>query len=472
MKYTCFFIANIFFLNIYSQINYDYIIKSIDKDKKQYTETAKKIWAWAEVGFKEKKSSDLLQELLLSEGFKIDKGIAEIPTAFVASYGSGEPVIAILAEYDALPGLSQKAVPYKSSSGGTAGHACGHHLFGTASTAAAIAVKKYLEDNKKKGTIKLYGCPAEEGGSGKVYMVRSGIFDDVDVALHWHAADNNSANPRPALANKSAKFRFYGISSHAAGSPEKGRSALDAVEAMNHMVDMMREHVPESSRIHYIITNGGKAPNVVPDFAEVYYYARHKKRDQVINIFDRIVNAAKGAALGTDTQMEYEMIGGVHEILHNITLQRIVHENLNKIGGFKYNEQEKNFAMEISETLGIKLKTEYVEGVSPFNMKAKAGGSTDVGDVSFMVPTVGFRAATWVPGTSAHSWQAVAAGGTTIGEKGMIVASKTLALTAMQLIDSPEIIKRAKEEFLIKRGVDFKYIPLLGNRKPALNYRD
>ena len=318
----------------------------------------------------------------------------------------------------------------------------------------------------------MYGCPAEEGGSGKVYMVRSGIFDDVDVALHWHAADNNSANPRPALANKSAKFRFYGISSHAAGSPEKGRSALDAVEAMNHMVDMMREHVPESSRIHYIITNGGKAPNVVPDFAEVYYYARHKKRDQVINIFDRIVNAAKGAALGTDTQMEYEMIGGVHEILHNITLQRIVHENLNKIGGFKYNEQEKNFAMEISETLGIKLKTEYVEGVSPFNMKAKAGGSTDVGDVSFMVPTVGFRAATWVPGTSAHSWQAVAAGGTTIGEKGMIVASKTLALTAMQLIDSPEIIKRAKEEFLIKRGVDFKYIPLLGNRKPALNYRD
>tara|TARA_B100000953_G_C17945360_1_gene398279 strand:- start:53 stop:964 length:912 start_codon:yes stop_codon:yes gene_type:complete len=303
-------------------------------------------------------------------------------------------------------------------------------------------------------------------------MVRAGLFDDADIALHWHAANNNSANPRPALANKSAKFRFYGVSSHAAGSPEKGRSALDAVEAMNHMVDMMREHVPESSRIHYIITNGGQAPNVVPDFAEVYYYARHKNRDQVIKIFDRIVNTAKGAALGTDTKMEYEMIGGVHEILHNMTLQRMVHENLNKIGGYKYDLREKNFAIEISKTLGVELNTEYVEGVSPFNVKAKAGGSTDVGDVSFIIPTVGFRVATWVPGTSAHSWQAVAAGGTTIGEKGMIIAAKTIALTAIQLIDSPEIVKKAKEEFMLKRGKEFKYIPLLGYRKPALNYRD
>jgi len=456
----------------FGQKKYTKILKSIQENKSVYTTVAQQIWSYAEMGYQEKQSSALLQKTLKAEGFEITKGVAEIPTAFVASYGSGGPVIAVLGEFDALPGLSQKALPYKVSNDAKAGHACGHHLFGTASAAAAIALKNYLIGQNMPGTIRFYGCPAEEGGSGKVYMTRAGLFDDVDIALHWHADSKNSAGIRPALANKSAKFRFYGVSAHAAGAPEKGRSSLDAVEAMNDMVNMMREHTSESTRVHYVITKGGEAPNVVPDFAEVYYYARHSTRNEVVNIFDRIVNAAKGAALGTGTSMEYEMIGGTHELLHNEILQKIVHKNLETVGGYSYTPAEKVFATKISESLGLLLNTKFTEGIEPYNDTGKAGGSTDVGDVSFAVPTVGFRAATWVPGTSAHSWQAVAAGGTDIGNKGMMVAAKTLALTGMQLLDNPKIIKAAKEEFIKKRGVDFKYFPMLGDRKPALNYRN
>jgi aminobenzoyl-glutamate utilization protein B len=466
-------IISLFIFTVSSaQSNYKSILKDIDNDGEAYSKIAQQIWSYAEMGYQEEQSSALLQKTLADQGFEIETGVAEIPTAFVARYGSGQPVIAILGEYDALPGLSQQAVPYKSSNNGKAGHACGHHLFGTASAAAAISIKNYLEKEGKSGTVKFYGCPAEEGGSGKVYMTRAGLFDDVDVALHWHADNKNAASVRPALANKSAKFRFYGISAHAAGAPEKGRSALDAVEAMNAMVNMMREHVTESTRIHYVITRGGEAPNVVPDFAEVYYYARHKTRAEVINVFDRIVNAAKGAALGTGTEMEYEMIGGTHELLFNDVLQPMVHKNLQSIGGYQYTAEEKVFAKKIAESLGEPLDVQFVEGVAPYSESAKAGGSTDVGDVSFAVPTAGLRAATWVPGTPAHSWQAVAAGGTSIGNKGMIIAAKTLALTGMQLIDNPKIIKAAQENFIQKRGKDFQYIPMLGDRKPALNYRN
>ena len=460
--------------NIFSQEIYSEIISSINDNKDRYQDTAMSIWDLAELGYQEYESSEILQILLEEEGFFIEKGVAEIPTAFIASYGSGSPEIAILGEYDALPGLSQKSTPYKISNNGKAGHACGHHLFGTASAAAAIALKNFLVKSKKSGTIKFFGCPAEEGGSGKVYMTKAGLFNNSDVALHWHPSSINGASPKPALANKSAKFRFYGVSAHAAAAPEMGRSALDAVEAMNTMVNMMREHVDQSTRIHYVITKGGEAPNVVPAFAEVYYYARHTNRDEVIKVFDRIVNAAKGAALGTGTTMDYEMIGGTHELLHIESLQTLVHSNLEKIGGYDYSLTEKQFAEKISKTLGLKLDTEYVRNIQPYNSSilAKGSGSTDVGDVSFALPTVGFSTATWVPGTPAHSWQAVAAGGTTIGMKGMFIAAKTIALTGMQLLDNPKLIQKAKEEFILKRGKDFKYIPLIGERKPALNYRN
>ncbi len=449
------------------------VLKKLDSQTEKYSEIAQKIWGLAEMGYQEKQSSALLQNTLSEAGFSIQTGVADIPTAFIAEYGTEGPVIAILGEYDALPGLSQKATPTKASAGAKAGHACGHHLFGTASTAAAIAVKDWLVANKKEGRIRFYGTPAEEGGSGKVYMVRAGLFEDVDIALHWHPGAKNAASAGAALANKSAKFRFYGVSAHAAAAPQMGRSALDGVEAMNHMVNMMREHVLEDARIHYVITDGGKAPNVVPDFAEVYYYARHNQRDVVMDIFDRMVAAAEGAAMGTGTKMDYEIIGGTHELLPNLTLQKMVHEKLSQVGGVNYNEKELAFANEIAKSLGQeKADLAVAQGIAAYKSTAKAGGSTDVGDVSFAVPTVGFGTATWVPGTAAHSWQAVAAGGTGIGSKGMMVAAKTLSLSAIELFSNPKLIAAAKKEHQEKTGVNFKYIPLIGDRAPALDYRN
>ena len=448
------------------------IVPNLEAKKDFYSAIAQQIWGFAEMGYQEEKSAALLQETLSTEGFKVTKGVAGIPTAFIAEYGEGLPVIAILGEYDALPGLSQEAVAEKKSAGKAAGHACGHHLFGTASAAAAIEVKNWLKTNKKIGTIRFYGCPAEEGGSGKVYLVREGLFKDVDIALHWHPSDANDANPGSALANKSAKFRFHGVASHAGMAPEKGRSALDGVEAMNMMVNMMREHIPSDTRIHYVITNGGKAPNVVPDFAEVYYYVRHGNRKVVVDIFDRVAKAAEGAALGTGTQMDYELIGGTHELLPNITLQKMMYANLVKVGGITYTEKEREFGNQIIQSLGIENgNVDKAAVVQPYKTLDPSFGSTDVGDVSFTVPTAGMGSATWVPGTPAHSWQAVAAGGTDIANKGMMVAAKTIALTAIDLFLNPDQIVKAKTELEEKRGKDFKYTPLLGDRKPALDYR-
>ena len=471
MRYFLFLVTGI--SSFFIQGQSDYILLDLDSSKGEYSKMAMQIWEYAEMGYQEVKSSALLQNKLNKAGFTIQAGVAGIPTAFIAEYNNGGPVIAILGEYDALPGLSQKALPYKVSNEGRGGHACGHHLFGTASAAAAISLKKYIKKYQVKGTIRYYGCPAEEGGSGKVYMTRAGLFDDVDVALHWHADDENSADPRPALANKSAKFRFYGRSAHAAGAPQEGRSALDAVEAMNYMTNLMREHMDTSARIHYVITHGGEAPNVVPDFAEVYYYSRHPERDKVMALFDRIVKTAEGAALGTGTKMEYEMIGGTHDLLHVPTLQRMVHRNFTKIGGFKYDDQEIEFAKEIASTLEKPLDMKYIHNVAPYDVNPQGiGGSTDVGDVSYTVPTAGLRGATWVPGTPAHSWQAVAAGGTTIGLKGMMQAAKALTLSGIELLEKTEIIGKIKEEFDEIRGEDFNYVPLLGDREPALDYRN
>lgn len=456
-----------------AQKKLDAVLKTLDAKSESYGEIAQTIWGLAEMGYQEEKSAALLQKTLADAGFTIKKGVAGIPTAFTAEYGSGAPIIGIMGEYDALPGLSQQAVPEKNSAGKAAGHACGHHLFGTASTAAAIAVKDWMIASKTQGTIRFYGTPAEEGGGAKVYMSREGLFDDVDVALHWHPSSQNAASAAAALSNISAKFRFYGVSAHAAGAPERGRSSLDGVEAMNNMVNLMREHIPQETRIHYVITDGGKAPNVVPDFAEVYYYARHNRRDVVKSIFDRIVKAAEGAALGTGTTMDYEIVNGVHELLPNLTLQKIVHDNLTKVGGVEYTVEEKAFADKIAISLGQEsADLAKAKNVQPYKETARAYGSTDVGDVSFVVPTVGFGTATWVPGTSAHSWQAVAAGGTSIGNKGMMIAAKTLALTAINLFQDHDLIKKAKVEFLDRRGADFEYIPLLGDRAPALDYRN
>ena len=451
------------------------IVASLDKQQAVYADIAKKIWGYAEVGYQEQKSTALLQEQLKKAGFQVTAGVAGIPTAFTATYGSGEPVIGILAEFDALPGLSQETTPeQKALTPGAAGHGCGHNLFGAGSVAAAVAVKDWLKSSGTKGTIRVYGTPAEEGGSGKVYMVRGGLFNDVDAVLHWHPGNTNTASATSSLANVSAKFRFYGTAAHASGAPERGRSALDGVEAMNNMVNMMREHIPSDTRIHYVITKGGEAPNVVPAFAEAYYYVRHPETETVREIWARLVKAAEGAALGTDTKMEYEITGGTYNVLPNEVLSKLMYNNLHAVGGFTYTAEEKAFASKIQTSFtGRNIPPlESTAEVEDFKVVEKGeGGSTDVGDVSWIVPTAGMSAATFVPGSSGHSWQNVAAAGSSIGAKGMLIAAKTIALTAYDIFRNPSVTAEARTELADRRGDDFKYEAMLGSRKPALDYR-
>ena len=449
------------------------IEQSIQDHKKTFSKVALKIWSHAEMGYQEFKSSSLLADELEKEGFKITKDVAGIPTAFIAEYGLSGPIIGILGEFDALPGLAQSTSPFKEiiNNENGAGHACGHHLFGAASAWAAVAIKEWLDENNVEGIVRFYGTPAEEGGSGKVYMVREGLFNDVDVVLHWHPDDVNSANSRTSNSNKSAKFTFNGISSHAAGAPEQGRSALDGVESMNMMVNMLREHIPQESRIHYVITKGGLAPNVVPDVAEVYYYVRHPEMLMVEELFQRVVKTAEGAAIGTDTKMTYEVMHGNYSLLPNNVVQKLMHKHLATFGGFSYSDKELEYAEKIYKTfLKPTLEIGSQEYVTEFS-NSHSYGSTDVGDVSWVVPTAGLRTATWVPGTAAHSWQAVSSGGTSIGLKGAELAAKTIGATAIELFSNPMIINEAKKELDNRVGKDFEYEALLGDRKPPLNYR-
>ena len=444
----------------------------VDAEAERTSRVAQQLWEFAELGYLETRSSGLMQAELEGEGFRIEQGIADIPTAFVAEWGEGGPVIAILAEMDALPGINQSGLATRDPvEGKGAGHACGHNLFGAGSLTAAIAVKKWLEETGTPGRIRLYGTPAEEGGSGKVYMTRAGMFDDVDIAIHWHADDENSAAARTSLANRSAKFRFRGISAHAAGAPERGRSALDGVEAMNMMANMMHEHMPQDARMHYVISSGGEAPNVVPDFAEAFYYVRHPDPAGVEAIWERLENAARGAALGTGTEVEWEIIHGNNPLLVNEALARVMQAKLEMVGGVVYTAEERAWAEELQKSLGDAAEPlESAGQIKPYN-RSLGYGSTDVGDVSWATPTVGVRTATWVPGTSAHSWQAVAASGNSIGHKGAQVAAKSMALMAVELFLNPELRAAARVEFDAARGENYVYRSLLGDRAPPLDYR-
>jgi aminobenzoyl-glutamate utilization protein B len=444
----------------------------LDAGRDTYARVAHQIWTLAEVGYQEAKSSALLQKLLADAGFTVRAGVADIPTAFVGSYGTGTPVLAIVGEFDALPGLSQDAVPRRTPlvENGP-GHGCGHHLLGTGSAAAAIAVKDWLTSTGHAGTVRYYGTPAEEGGGGKVYLLRAGLFADVDAVITWHPGDRNEASATSTLANMSAKFRFHGKSSHAASAPDRGRSALDGVEAMNAMVNLMREHVPQETRIHYVITRGGEAPNVVPDFAEVYYYARHPDMTSLDRIWQRIVNAARGAALGTDTTADFEVINGVYNVLPNERLSALQRKNLQRVGGVEYTAEERAFAETLRTSLPDATLPLGSEAVVQPPRAAGGGASTDLGDVSWNVPTVSMTAATWVPGTPAHSWQATACGGMSIGAKGMMVAARTMALSAVDLFADPSILKEASAEFEKRRGAGFVYKPQVGDRKPPIDYR-
>ncbi|WP_461342921.1 amidohydrolase [Brevundimonas sp. GN22] len=449
------------------------ILASVEGNTAAIDETALQIWQFAELGYQEHQSSALLAQRLRDAGFAVETGIANEPTSFLATFKNGEgPVIAVLAEYDALPGLSQTHNPVQESAGGNAGHGCGHNLFGTASVYSAIAVKEWMVANNIKGELRVYGTPAEEGGSGKVYMVRDGLFDDVDVSVHWHPGNVNSASQGNSMANVSGKFRFYGTAAHAAAAPDKGRSALDGIEAMNAMVNLMREHVPDRTRIHYAITDGGKAPNVVPAYAEAYYYVRHNNPEIVRDVLERVKKAAEGAAIGTGTRVEFEAIGGVYSMLHNETLMHVMDRNLRSVGGIEWTAEETALAREIQKTLTTQEDLTSVSRIQEASTGGDFGGSTDVSDVSWVTPTVGLSTATFVPGSAGHSWQNVVAAGSTIGLKGARLATKTLALTTAELFQSPDVIAEATAEFERRRGPNFEYRALLGDRAPALNYRD
>jgi aminobenzoyl-glutamate utilization protein B len=448
-------------------------VKAAGEHAAAHWPTALKIWDAAEPGYQEKTSAKLLADAAEKAGFSVKRGVAGIPTAFVAEFGAGKPIIGILGEFDALPELSQDAVPFRKprDAGNGYGHACGHHLFGVASLAASLAVAEQIKAGAIKGTVRFYGCPAEEGGAAKAFMARAGLFDDCDTVLHWHPGSRNAAGDSSCLARIAVKFRYHGTPAHAAGSPEKGRSALDALLLCIHAVELMREHTPDGTRLHHTITSGGGAPNVVPEFAEGFFYVRHPKAEVVKQLYPRLLKCAQAGALATETKLEVVPLGGTMEILPNNTLAAVAKKNLTALNDLKYDADEQAFAMRLQESFAEKVPLDSLGTVADVSGKS-SGGSTDVGDVSWVVPVAGFSTACWVPGTPGHSWQAVACGGMTIGKKGMALAAKTLAATAYELFGDPALIAAAKEEH--RRRLDGrKYTPLMDRgQKPPLDYRN
>ena len=439
-----------------------------------YDKIQKQLHDFAEPGYQEYKSSALLASFLEENGFAVERGVAGIPTAFVASYGSGHPVIGVMAEYDALPGLSQDTVTFrKPLEGREYGHGCGHNIIGTAAAASGVSIARFLAESGIGGTIKVFGCPAEEGGGGKAYMTLAGCFDGCDAVFDWHPATVNEVPLTSGKANLGVRFSFHGIPAHASSAPWKGRSALDAVEAFDYMMNLMREHLPAGTLLHYVITHGGDAPNVVPEFAQVYYYFRHPKGKELLEILPRAVKAAEGAALGTGTTMEYEIVNGNYERLINVTLAKLMQEKLEEVGGLPLDDREKAFVMDILENSGSKDKEKELSDlltVQPeLGPAGSSGGSSDVGNVSQVVPVARLRVATTTMGI--HTWQQTAIGGTTIGTKALLNVAKVFYLTAVDLYTDPAKLKAIREEFESVQGPNPKFVPLMGDRKPPLDYR-
>jgi aminobenzoyl-glutamate utilization protein B len=460
----------------------------IAENESRIIEVSDRIWQFAELGLQEFKSSSLLAEELRRAGFKVEMGVAGMPTAFVATYGSGKPVVGVMGEYDALPGLSQKPVPRKDPLvEGAPGHGCGHNIHGASGMAGAIAAKVAMEAYGLKGTIRFFGTPAEESASGKVFMVREGVFDGVDAVLSHHPGSMNNAGLASSLANNSVKFHFYGVSSHAAASPEQGRSAMDAVELMNIGVNYLREHIVQEARIHYVVESGGGQPNVVPAYARSWYLVRAPERDQVDLIYNQVLEIAKGAAIMTGTTYKVEFIKGVYNKIPNRVLSEIVVANMREIGAPNYTEEEKEFAREISKTIPREMKAESLrkskrpgwEKLMDVDLDQSipdawdegevSHGSTDVSDVSWKAPTTEFGTATYVLGTPGHSWQNTAQSGMGIGHKSLIFAAKTISASVIDLLTKPELLKKAKEEFERRLAGRVYKSPLPPEVKPPLD---
>lgn len=457
------------------------IYEILDKKADELYKLSDSIWDEAELAFEEYKSSKIIIEALKNNGFEVENGLAGIETAFSGKYGEGKPVIAFLGEYDALTNLSQEAgCTYKKPVvEGGCGHGCGHNLLGAGNLAAAIGVKEYLEKTGKPGTVIYFGCPGEEGGSGKAFMAREGVFDNVDIALSWHPGDVNSVSSGSSLANIQAIYHFKGVSAHAACNPEKGRSALDAVELMDVGVNYLREHIISEARVHYAITNsGGPFPGVVQPEAEVVYLIRAPKISQVQEIYERINKIASGAALMTETTVNIDFVKACSEVIPNKVLEKVLYSNMKEVPSVKYSSEEMEFADAIHDTTNdddeylIKSAQGLPEDLMEEVLKNKGksiydfvfplvhseesySASTDVGDVSHVCPTAQIGAASWAAGTSAHSWQATAQGKGGIAHKSILYVGKVLAGAAVDLIESPEVIVNAKEEHRKRVGNKF-----------------
>lgn len=445
------------------------VIASVETQKDELITVSDKIWAAAEIAFQEKVSSQTLIDYARANGFDVEVGVAETPTAFVATYGSGKPVIGILGEFDALPGISQKTVPEKTPfKEGAAGHGCGHNMYGTASLGAAVAIKNLIAEGKLKGTVKFFGTPAEEKFFGKLWMARAGLFDDLDACLDWHPADTTEADVQSSLALVDFKVEFFGQTAHASADPWNGRSASDALELYTHGINSFREHVKPTVRIHYHIQDGGQVVNVVPDYSRIWVRVRDTKREGMNEVYEHVRKMAEGAAIMADVDYEINLISGIHEILPNRAGGVAVQENLETLGPLSYTSEELDFAYKIQGAtskpkLGINGK------ITPLKPTAEhpMGGSTDVGDVSFLVPVVRLGVTVAPEGTPWHSWAVVACGGMSIGHKGMVYAAKALSMSMVDLFTDSKLLQEVKDEFKMRKG-DYQYSPMLPPGPPPI----
>ncbi len=436
-------------------------IRSIDRHRPELISLSDQVWAFAEIALREHRSSKLLADYAQKQGFRVERGIAGMPTAFVASYGSGRPVIAIMGEYDALPGLSQKAQSSKAPLvEGAPGHGCGHNMFGAASLGAALAIKEQIQSGSLKGTIRFYGTPAEEDIGGKTYMARDGVFNDVDVMLAWHPGDETKADTDSSQAMVDLAIEFHGRAAHAANDPWNGRSAVDGLELFTAGVNLMREHIKPSSRLHYTIVDGGDVPNVVPEYAKVWLWARDWERAEVESLLARIRKLAEGAAIMTETTSTLTVQAGSWEVLPNLAGARLLDANLQWLGPVSYSDEEQVFARAIQRATGVP-ETGMDMGIEPLENQEQEGGSTDVGDVSWIVPTLTLTVATAPAEAPWHAWPVVATGGMSIGHKGLTRAAKVLAATMVDLYERPDALAAVRTEFVEKKGdVVFKaYLP-------------
>ncbi len=443
------------------------IIASVESHKEPLIKISDSIWALAETAFNETGSSKILADYAEKNGLKVTRGVADIPTAFTATYGSGKPVISILGEFDALPGISQKASPVKEPyEEGAAGHGCGHNMFGTASLGAAIAIKELMEAGKIKGTVKFLGTPAEEKYFAKVWMVKAGLWDDVDVNVSWHPSAGIEADVQSGLSLIDFIVEFYGQTAHASADPWNGRSASDALELYTTGINYYREHILPTSRIHYHIQDGGQVVNVVPDYAKLWVRVRDPKRSKMLPTYERVKEMAEGAAIMANVDYKISLVSGIYETLVNRSGGEIMQKNLELLGPISYTAEETAFGKAIQKATG-KPEVGMDSKIYPLKETEEnpGGGSTDVGDVSWNVPNINLGVTVAPKDTPWHSWAVVACGGMSIGHKGMVYAAKAMGMTMLDLFENPKLVEKVKEEYKTRKG-DEVYEPMIDGPAP------